>query len=265
MSEIEENDEYGEFMDVFDMFDSNRDGKVSVKDLDLIFRALGQSVTKQERNLIMKITCTDQKETLGFPEFLKLINKWHAWLKERIQEQEYDHEYELKMGNSLRKTDEYNEAVDIFKKLDTHNDGRIICNNISSGVQSMMPDLTNDKTDVIRNLIEMNEGGSIQFAEVFGALDKIETGQCKNKDELIEEGDVRALFRTLDVQGNGMVSSDDIRRMGSAFGENLSEEVAELAISELDVNEDNQINYEEYMIFIKFMKSSNESQSALNW
>ena len=129
----------------------------------------------------------------------------------------------------------------------------------------MMPDLANDKTDVIRNLIEMNEGGSIQFAEVFGALDKIETGQCKNKDELIEEGDVRALFRTLDVQGNGMVSADDIRRMGAAFGENLSEEVAELAISELDVNEDNQINYEEYMIFIKFMKSSNESQSALNW
>ncbi|MES1913539.1 MAG: hypothetical protein MHM6MM_005728 [Cercozoa sp. M6MM] len=57
----------------FDLFDSNRDGFISIPELLRTMNAVGQHVTSQELWLLMDEVDTDQDGTINFEEFVRVM------------------------------------------------------------------------------------------------------------------------------------------------------------------------------------------------
>lgn len=66
------------------------------------------------------------------------------------------------------------------------------------------------------------------------------------KRKMTEE-EVRAQFRNLDKDGNGVVSADEIREVLTALGDRLSDEDVAEIIRDVDTDGDGQVNFEEFL------------------
>ena len=61
------------------------------------------------------------------------------------------------------------------------------------------------------------------------------------------EDEIRAQFKTLDKDGNGLVSAQEIREVLTALGDRLSDEDVDEMIRDVDKDGDGQVNYEEFL------------------
>ena len=73
----------------------------------------------------------------------------------------------------------------------------------------------------------------------------------KMKDTDSEE-EIKEAFKVFDKDGNGFISSAELRHVMTNLGEKLTDEEVDEMIREADVDGDGQINYEE---FVKMMVS----------
>lgn len=60
----------------------------------------------------------------------------------------------------------------------------------------------------------------------------------------------RKTFRVFDVDGNGLIDREELRKVMSSLNESLSEEELDAMIKEADINGDGQISFEEFKIMM---------------
>ncbi|XP_052767261.1 calmodulin-like [Mya arenaria] len=107
-----------------------------------------------------------------------------------------------------------------------------------------MRSLGQSPTDTdIRTMInhaDLNKNGSIDFDEFV----KMMIGYQRRADP---EQEMREAFRVFDKDGNGYISSEELRHVMTNLGEKLTDqEVAEM-IREADMNGDGMVDYEEFI------------------
>lgn len=61
------------------------------------------------------------------------------------------------------------------------------------------------------------------------------------------EDEVRAQFKNLDKDGNGVISAEEIREVLTALGDRLTDEDVEEMIRDVDTDGDGQVNFEEFL------------------
>jgi calmodulin len=66
------------------------------------------------------------------------------------------------------------------------------------------------------------------------------------RDENAEEEMIEA-FKVFDSDGNGRISSDELRQIMANLGEKLTEEEVDEMVKEADIDGDGEINYEEFV------------------
>jgi Ca2+-binding EF-hand superfamily protein len=66
-------EQIAEFRDAFNIFDKDGDGRVTVKELSTIFRALGQNPSVSEVEAMVAEVDTEGTQTVEFSEFLEMI------------------------------------------------------------------------------------------------------------------------------------------------------------------------------------------------
>ena len=64
-----------EYKDAFEMFDKNKDGTISTKDLINVLRSLNQDPTEEELNEMIAEVDLDGNGEIDFEEFITLMNK----------------------------------------------------------------------------------------------------------------------------------------------------------------------------------------------
>ncbi|KAF9106932.1 hypothetical protein BGX27_008937 [Mortierella sp. AM989] len=66
--------ELKELTEKFTEFDTNKDGRIDVNELDKLVKSLGQSATKEELDFVLKAHDTNSDNGLDLNEFLSLMS-----------------------------------------------------------------------------------------------------------------------------------------------------------------------------------------------
>ena len=65
--------------------------------------------------------------------------------------------------------------------------------------------------------------------------------------DMSSEEQIRVAFQVYDIDGDGFISTEELRNVMAPFGEPLTDEKIDKIFSEADIDNDGSINYEEFV------------------
>ena len=88
--------------------------------------------------------------------------------------------------------------------------------------------------------VDLNSDGKITLDEFINLM-------MKNSPDLQTEEEVINAFRVFDKEGNGLISTAELKHIMMTIGDKMTEEEADEMIHEADIDDDGIINYEEFV------------------
>eukprot|EP00761_Pharyngomonas_kirbyi_P009516 gb/GECH01009532.1/.p1 GENE.gb/GECH01009532.1/~~gb/GECH01009532.1/.p1 ORF type:complete len:150 (+),score=54.30 gb/GECH01009532.1/:1-450(+) len=137
---------------------------------------------------------------------------------------------------------EFKEAFSLF---DRDGDGSITIKELGTVMRSLGQNPTEAELQEMINEVDADGNGSIDFPEFLSLMAR----KMKDTDS---EDEIMEAFKVFDRNGNGFISAAELRHVVTTLGEKLTDEEADEMLKEADVDNDGQINYEE---FVKMMMS----------
>lgn len=128
---------------------------------------------------------------------------------------------------------EFSEA---FRLFDKNGDGTITTQELGTVLRSLGQTPTEAELKEYVNVVDVDGNGKIDFTEFLTMM------QDMDNKEVIREA-----FRVFDKDGNGFISAAELRHIMTNLGEKLTDEEVDEMIKEADVDNDGQINYEEFV------------------
>jgi len=138
---------------------------------------------------------------------------------------------------------EFREAFNLYDK---DGDGTITILELGSIMRSLGHTPTDAELHDLIDEIDTDKNGTIDFNEFVKMMSK-KTTHVNSESELIEA------FKVFDKDGNGFITSQELRHVMTNLGEKITQEEADSMIKEADLDGDGRIDYEE---FIKMMMES---------
>ena len=135
---------------------------------------------------------------------------------------------------------EFREAFSLF---DRDGDGTVDTKELGTVMRSLGQNPTQTELEDMVREVDADGSGDIDFSEFLQMMSR------KMKDTDCEE-EIREAFRVFDKDGNGYITTEELRHVMTTLGEVMSNEEVDEMISEADVDGDGQVNYEE---FVKMM------------
>ena len=135
---------------------------------------------------------------------------------------------------------------DVFDQFDKDKDGKISAKELENAMQSMGQNPTVEEIQEMMKEVDLDQDGKISFEE-FMHLMTNNTKETETEDEVINA------FRVFDKEGNGLISSAELKHIMMTIGDKMTEEEADEMVNEADIDEDGMINYEE---FVRMMMAS---------
>jgi len=124
-----------EYKDAFAMCDKDRDGLINKKELDAMFRALGQTPNEQEISDMIREVDTQAKGAINFQEFLSM------------------------MARRRKDIDEQEDALAAFNSFDLDRDGLISPNELKTVLARLGENLTDSEVaDMIKESDKDGDG-----------------------------------------------------------------------------------------------------------
>ena len=138
------------------------------------------------------------------------------------------------------------ELQDVFDQFDKDKDGKISGKELQNAMISMGQNPTEEEINEMMNEVDLNRDGKIDFDEFMILMSK-SSPDTQTEDEVINA------FRVFDKEGNGLISSVELKHIMMSIGDKMPEEEADEMVNEADIDEDGMINYEE---FVRMMMAS---------
>lgn len=132
------------------------------------------------------------------------------------------------------------EYRDAFEMFDKDKDGTITARELSNVLRSLNQDPTEQELQEIIAELDYDGNGKIDFDEFVTLMNR------KSKETDTEEEVINA-FRVFDKDGQGLISSSELRHIMTTLGDKLTEEEVDEMIREADIDGDGYINYEEFV------------------
>eukprot|EP00842_Homolaphlyctis_polyrhiza_P004611 jgi/Hompol1/5150/HPOL_001896-RA len=146
-------------------------------------------------------------------------------------------------------TDEQKQEIkEAFELFDTDKDGALDFHELKVAMRALGFDVK--KAEVLKILRDYDKEGHglIEFED----FSKVMTERILDRDPLEE---IRKAFQLFDDDNTGKISLRNLRRVAKEIGENLDDEELQAMIDEFDLDQDGEINEQE---FISIMTDANE-------
>jgi len=141
---------------------------------------------------------------------------------------------------SEERISEFREAFALFDK---DGDGTITTNELGEMMRSLGQNPSDGELRDMVNEVDVDGNGTIEFAE-FCAMMARKTHDTNPVEELKEA------FKLFDKDGNGSISTKELREVMKSLGEQLSNSEVEEMMREADTDGDGEIDFDE---FVKMM------------
>ncbi|KMZ59534.1 putative calcium-binding protein CML14 [Zostera marina] len=146
----------------------------------------------------------------------------------------------------------YRTLKEIFEKFDLDSDGSLTKLELAALLRSIGLKPTGDKIHSLLNDIDANDNGSIEFEELALAIAPIMNEQYSR----IDENQLKEIFKSFDLDGNGVITAPEFARMMAKLGQPLSFDELNDTMNKADTDGDGVINYGEFKVIME--KSAEE-------
>uniref|UniRef100_A0A674MX90 Calcium binding protein 1b n=1 Tax=Takifugu rubripes TaxID=31033 RepID=A0A674MX90_TAKRU len=141
--------------------------------------------------------------------------------------------------------EEMDELREAFKEFDKDKDGFIGCKDLGNCMRTMGYMPTEMELIELSQQINMNLGGHVDFedfVELMGPKLLAETA------DMIGVKELRDAFREFDTNGDGMISTAELREaMKKLLGQQVGHRDLEDILRDIDLNGDGQVDFEEFV------------------
>lgn len=132
---------------------------------------------------------------------------------------------------------EYRLAFELFDK---DKDGTITAKELANVMKSLNQDPSDQELNEMIAEVDIDGNGHIDFDEFVILMNK------RSKETDAEEEVINA-FKVLDKDGQGTISSTELRHIMTTMGDKLTDEEVDEMINEADFDGNGIINYEEFV------------------
>ena len=139
--------------------------------------------------------------------------------------------------------DEISEFKAMFEMYDKDSKGYIDKRDLGALMRSLGQNPSFQEINQMIEEVDEDKNGEITFLEFLGLLAR-RMKEADPEDELLEA------FKVFDRDGNGFITSHELRHIMNNLGEGLTPEEIEEMVKEADQDNDGQIDYDE---FVKMM------------
>jgi calmodulin len=141
MAENLSEEKIAEFRAAFELFDRDRDGKITTKELGTVMKNLGQNPSETELEEMIKQVDLDGNGTIDFKEFLGL------------------------MVRKMKDTDTEEELLEAFKVFDRDGNGFITSHELRHVMTNLGQSLTPEEIEEMVKEADVDGDGQINFDE----------------------------------------------------------------------------------------------------
>ena len=127
-----------------------------------------------------------------------------------------------------------------FELFDKDRDGAINNKELGTVMRNLGQNPSEEELKQMIREVDLNGNGTIDFKEFMCLMVK------KMKDNDVEE-ELQEAFKVFDRDQNGYITSHELRHTMTNLGDNLSPEEVEEIIKEADLDNDQQIDFDEFM------------------
>jgi len=140
----------------------------------------------------------------------------------------------------LCSSDSVKELRDIFRELDTDNNGTLSYNEIKQGFlkYSGKKKISDNEFNKIMSNVDADKNDAIEYEEFIAAT--------INLEELLTDENLRIAFNSFDKDGSHELSADEIKSALGLIEEETGKNVINEIIKEIDLNGDGLISFEEF-------------------
>eukprot|EP01022_Parablepharisma_sp_SALTPOND_P028437 TRINITY_DN70963_c0_g1_i1.p5 TRINITY_DN70963_c0_g1~~TRINITY_DN70963_c0_g1_i1.p5 ORF type:complete len:178 (-),score=25.90 TRINITY_DN70963_c0_g1_i1:1809-2342(-) len=139
-------EQIAEFKEAFSLFDKDGDGTITIKELEIVMRSLGQNPTEAELQDMINEVDEDGNGVIDFSEFLSL------------------------MANKMKDNDTEEELMEAFKVFDRDGSGSISSEELRHVMMNLGEKLSEEEVDKMLREADVNGDGSIDFSEFVNML-----------------------------------------------------------------------------------------------
>ena len=130
-----------EYRDAFDMFDKDRDGVITAKELANVMRSLNQDPTENELREMIEEVDINGNGNIDFEEFVQLMNR------------------------RARESDTEEEIIQAFRVFDKDGNGTISANELRHIMSTLGEKLSDDEIEQMIQEADIDGDGYINFQE----------------------------------------------------------------------------------------------------
>ncbi|KAG1347705.1 neo-calmodulin [Cocos nucifera] len=134
-------EQISEFQEAFNLFDKDRDGCITLEELETVIKSLGQNPTEDELHEMIKEIDADGNGTIEFGEFLSL------------------------MARKMKETDAEEELKEAFKVFDKDQNGYISASELKHVMISLGEKLTDEEVDQMIKEADLDGDGQVNYEE----------------------------------------------------------------------------------------------------
>jgi calcium-dependent protein kinase len=160
--------------------------------------------------------------------------------------------------HNLPLTEEVKELEKIFKKLDVNKDGKLTKEELLNGCDVFFKDIPSKKEDLeeIFENCDIDGDGFIEYEEFLCA--------CIDKKKLLCEDYLKLAFNFFDLDGSGTITLKELQTVLKGEGEyNISMDLIVKIVSEIDVNGDGKITFDEFKKFMRRLLSQKTKRNSM--
>ena len=209
----------------FKRFDVNGDGALDKQEISSALKSSGQTYSDLEVDTIFSLGDVDGDGEITLEEFVALMSPAATDVVNRLRKK-------FKNINDVKKE---------FRTIDTDNDGLLSKEEVMASAGNKFIQVEVDAIFELGdidgdNQIDMKEFIGLMYPAAAEVVAKLGAG-FKNEE------DIKASFKTLDVDGDGSISRDELAASGHKFTQEQIDAIFALG----DIDDDGAISLEEYI------------------